>query len=173
MNTIKEKAPTAAAIREISVSRVSFQPPPKKAKLQYTFNGMRRWTWTPMNANIASMERWDRQSKTTNFCSILDSRCSSCLEIPILWQEVVQDQDLIDSDELQQLHQHHQVWGCMLDQGKTIKAVMRVGITRNMPLRGKWQRRTVTMRLFGGSYNVYNFFVLHFYMRTNKRGKSG
>ena len=32
MNTIKEKAPTAAAIREISVSRVAFQPPPKKRK---------------------------------------------------------------------------------------------------------------------------------------------
>ena len=59
-----------------------------------------------------------RQFKTTNFCSILDSRCSSCLEIPILWQEVVQD--LIDSDELQQLH--HQVWGRMLDQSKTINS---------------------------------------------------
>ena len=79
----------------------------------------------------------------------------------MLWQEVVQDQDLIDSDELQQLH--HEVWGCMLDQGKTIKAFMRVGITKNMPLRGKWQRMTVTMRLLGGSYNAYNFFVLHFY----------
>ena len=32
MNTIKEKAPTAAAIREISVSHVAFQPPPKKGK---------------------------------------------------------------------------------------------------------------------------------------------
>ena len=37
MNTIKEKGrdsitPTAAAIREISVSRVAFQPPPKKRK---------------------------------------------------------------------------------------------------------------------------------------------
>ena len=34
MNTIKEKvtAPTTAAIREISVSRVAFQPPPKKRK---------------------------------------------------------------------------------------------------------------------------------------------
>ena len=127
-------------------------------KLQYTFNGMRRWTWTPMNANIESMERWDHQSKTTNFCSILDSRCSSCLEIPILWQEV--DQDLTDSDERRQLHLP--VWESMLDQGKTIKAVMRVGTTGNTVLYGRWLSRIVTLHLVGVSYNTYNFFILHF-----------
>jgi len=109
---------------------------------------------------LVNGQHWNRQSKTTTyFCSKLDSRCSSCLEIPILWEEVVQD--LIDSDELQQLH--HQVWGSMLDQGKTIKAVTRVGTTRNMPLYGKWQRRTVTMSsLVGARYNADNFFISHF-----------
>ena len=38
--------------------------------------------------------------QTISFCFILGSRCSSCLEIPILWQEV--GQDLTDSNERHQ-----------------------------------------------------------------------
>ncbi len=69
-------------------------------------------------------------------------------------------QDLIDSDKLQQLH--HQVWGRMLDKGKTIKAVMRVGSTKNAVLYGRRTSRIVTLHLVGAIYNAYNFFILHF-----------
>ena len=111
-----------------------------------------------MNANIVSMEHYHRQSKTISFSFILGSRCSSCLEIPILWQEV--GQDLTDSNERQQLHLP--VWESMLDPDETIKAAMRLGMTRNTVLYGKWLSRIATLHLVGAGYDAYNFFILHF-----------
>jgi len=67
MNTIKEKvtAPTAAAIREISVSRVAFQPPPKKRK--NAGDDAAGWYKVAYSTFIYYNARWTTSKRNQNF----------------------------------------------------------------------------------------------------------